>query len=107
MAVSRPVSDEHKKRIFQQLKEKLEMEEEDRKSFGWFLRKHNCYDKFGKSFELDIDHSIIVGHIAKDICYHSDRKVQGSNFSEDSKLLSDFLTYLLGHRHSLFSSGMA
>ncbi|XP_022141971.1 uncharacterized protein LOC111012216 [Momordica charantia] len=109
MTASRNISDELKTRIFQQLTQKLEVNEENRKLPGWILRKHNCYNQLGWSLELDSDQSILLWHIATNICYHRDKETEASNCSllEDGTLLSDFLTYLLVYHHSLFLDGMS
>jgi hypothetical protein len=60
--------------------------------------KYECSSSFDWSTEVEFDQSILVWHIATDLCYHSDG---GKNFAaqnptcQGSKNLSDYMLYLL------------
>lgn len=60
--------------------------------------------------ELDSVQSILLWHIATEICYYSHHKNKAFNHSisllQDTKLLSNYLAYLLAYRQSLFSNGV-
>ncbi|XP_043725594.1 uncharacterized protein LOC122672161 [Telopea speciosissima] len=66
----------------------------------WVLEKHK-FQKFGWTTRLEIDHSILVWHIATDICYYIHSESSNSTFNQFainyslSKSLSDHLFYLL------------
>ena len=55
----------------------------------------NFLDKFGWSIELDFDQSILLWHIATDLCYYSETETIDYANRENSKLLSDYMLYLL------------
>lgn len=55
----------------------------------------NCLDKFGWSIEVDFDQSILLWHIATDLCYYSDTDSVDYANRKASKLLSDYMLYLL------------
>lgn len=63
------------------------------------LGKMNCVQKLGWSIQVEFDQSILLWHIATDLCYYTDLNknpstVQSSQ-TEASKLLSDYMLYLL------------
>ncbi|XP_068336508.1 uncharacterized protein [Pyrus communis] len=104
---SKDVSGELKGLIFEQLREKSRMASE----FGackklcarrgdQVLEKADCLNKLGWSINgVEFDQSILLWHIATDLCYHSDMNRNldcGSNPNcEASKLLSNYMLYLL------------
>ncbi|KAL7176853.1 hypothetical protein ACSBR2_030234 [Camellia fascicularis] len=63
----------------------------------------DCLDQLGWSVEVEFDQSILIWHIATDICYHlntnssSDENSQCkiSELRKISKMLSDYMLYLL------------
>ncbi|KAA8535417.1 hypothetical protein F0562_030420 [Nyssa sinensis] len=62
----------------------------------WALERYECDDE-GIRRSIDqkyFDESIIIWHIATDICYHTDL-VDHSDRKEASKLVSDYMMYLL------------
>ncbi|KAM5579696.1 hypothetical protein ABKV19_009466 [Rosa sericea] len=100
------VSKELKKLIFEQLQEKSMSASnfEARKQLcarrgDRVLEKAGCLDKLGWSINgVEFDQSILLWHIATDLCYHSDMSgnlaPDSPNF-EASKLLSNYMLYLL------------
>ncbi|KAK1577863.1 hypothetical protein Q3G72_025478 [Acer saccharum] len=80
----------------------------------YVLNKWTCLDKFKWSTtELDFDHSLLVWHIATDLCYyHDDLEDSEDNHEfklhrEISKLLSDYMLYLLVFCPSMLPSGIS
>ncbi|KAA8544375.1 hypothetical protein F0562_022357 [Nyssa sinensis] len=59
------------------------------------LRERNCIDKLGWSVQVDFDRSILLWHIATDICYQHDSRYGHHPNREVSKLLSNDLMYIL------------
>ncbi|KAA8526245.1 hypothetical protein F0562_008552 [Nyssa sinensis] len=61
------------------------------------LRKHYCEDDLQWSIEKDFDESIIIWHIATNICYHVLDRDDGDdkNTKETSKLVSQYMMHLL------------
>lgn len=112
---TQPISEKLKKRIFSQLKQKVENEDQgindnnsnNKVSADWIVKKQNLYkDKLGWSEELDTDQSILLWHIATNLCYYSVHEDESLSSSiKDTKSLSEYLTYLLVTRHSLFPNG--
>lgn len=63
------------------------------------LERANCLEKLSWSIEVEFDQSILLWHIATDLCYYTDQ-TKDSNIIESSKckagkLLSDYMMYLL------------
>ncbi|XP_030523408.2 uncharacterized protein LOC115736056 [Rhodamnia argentea] len=67
----------------------------------WTLELHNSWDELGWSIEMAFDRSIITWHIATDICYHLN--FQDTKNCLGSKLLSDYMMYLLAIRPYVLS----
>lgn len=69
-----------------------------------------CLDQLGWSVEVEFDRSILIWHIATDICYYQDRNTN-SSFAENSqckmiKMLSDYMLYLLVMRPFMLPNGI-
>lgn len=116
------VSKELKELIFQQLRKK------SRSAFDysackrlcshrglWVLEEEKCLDQLGWSIEnAEFDQSILLWHIATDLCYYSgmlenssDAELnEKSNFKEISKWLSDYMLYLLVMRPFMLPNGI-
>ncbi|KAG2698124.1 hypothetical protein I3760_07G135200 [Carya illinoinensis] len=58
------------------------------------FEQNNCFLLFKWTTELEFDQSILVWHVATDLCYHSD-EVNDSAVKCWSKNLSDYMLYLL------------
>ncbi|KAK3205566.1 hypothetical protein Dsin_019612 [Dipteronia sinensis] len=105
------VSDELKLSIFNQILKKSNMAADFRdykklcNSRGdWVLKENDCYEnKLDWSVEVEFDQSILLWHIATDLCYYSDCKndqnfvanSEVSKFCEVSRLLSDYMMHIL------------
>ncbi|KAK2640866.1 hypothetical protein Ddye_022629 [Dipteronia dyeriana] len=100
------VSDELKSCIFNQILEKSESARgfKDYKKLcnsrgNWVLKKNDCKNKLDWSVKVEFDQSILLWHIATDLCYYSDSK-NDQNFvansdCEVSRLLSDYMMHIL------------
>ncbi|KAF4368926.1 hypothetical protein F8388_021538 [Cannabis sativa] len=95
-----------KELIFEQLKGKSSGDNNDfkgckelcRSRGDHVLKGENLYDEFGSIIELEFDQSILLWHIATDLCYYSSnpRRVTSTDPNRDvSKLLSDYMLYLV------------
>ncbi|KAG5538905.1 hypothetical protein RHGRI_019448 [Rhododendron griersonianum] len=64
----------------------------------WTLSRYEHGQQFKWSVELEFDQSIVIWHVATEVCYESDRP---KNFGKDevklkvAKILSDYMMYLL------------
>ncbi|XP_031261731.1 uncharacterized protein LOC116119934 [Pistacia vera] len=58
------------------------------------------------TIDVDFDHSLLVWHIATDICYQEDSKKDKDGFCKISKLLSDYMLYLLFLCPSMLPKGI-
>lgn len=103
---SEDVSAELKKLIFEQLKEKSRAATNFRackqlcaRRGDSVLEKANCLDKLGWTTEEEFDHSILLWHIATDLCYYYDLSTNMSSIPssncEASTLLSNYMLYIL------------
>ncbi|KAH7547088.1 hypothetical protein FEM48_Zijuj01G0270000 [Ziziphus jujuba var. spinosa] len=100
------VSAELKKLIFEQLKEKSRRATNFRACKQLcaargdsVLDKANCLDKLGWTTEEEFDHSLLLWHIATDLCYYHDlsrnmESIRSSN-CKASQLLSNYMLYIL------------
>ncbi|KAM5559754.1 hypothetical protein ABKV19_021104 [Rosa sericea] len=106
---SSPVEEELKDFIFQQLLKKsrsaTKFEDLNKrnvliKSWGeWVLEQEECLDTFRWSIEEEFDKSILLWHIATDLCYYSDLEKDQNfvkdKYCSDSRSLSNYMLYLL------------
>ncbi|GFZ02711.1 hypothetical protein Acr_15g0013190 [Actinidia rufa] len=61
----------------------------------WSIEKYKCQE-FKWSVELEFDRSLVIWHLATDICYHSeDPNVVDTGDMEAAKILSNYMMYLL------------
>lgn len=112
------VSNEYlKKLIFEQLKEKSRKASNFEackqlcaRRGGWVLDKLECRDKLiGWAISgVEFDQSILLWHIATDLCYYSDvnRNYVPSRNCEASKQLSNYMLYLLVMRPFMLPNGI-
>ncbi|KAM5579559.1 hypothetical protein ABKV19_009369 [Rosa sericea] len=112
------VPGELKELIFQQLLKKSKSATE----FGackelcarrgdWVLINEGLHEKLRWSIEEEFDKSILLWHIATDVCYYDDMKKYSNKFHdsncEDSKMLSEYMFYLLVKRPFMLPNGIA
>ena len=92
--------------IFEQLMEKstIALDIEAAKQLcarrgDWILEKMNCFSRLGWSTGGEFDQSILLWHLATDLCYYTDLNKKSSPAENSnrkaSKLLSDYMVYLL------------
>ncbi|GMY34752.1 hypothetical protein FCV25MIE_29994 [Fagus crenata] len=115
------VSMDLKKLIFEQLlvKSRVALELKDCKKICSYrgdgvLKNVKCPDDISEenlrtlkeSVEVEFDQSILLWHIATSLCYNSDRNINPISSCEDSKLLSDYMLYLLVERPIMLPNGI-
>ncbi|KAJ9701544.1 hypothetical protein PVL29_006767 [Vitis rotundifolia] len=76
----------------------------------WTLEKMKCFCRLGWSIGEEFDQSILIWHLATDLCYYTDLNknsspVKNSN-CKASKLLSDYMVYLLVKRPVMLPDGI-
>ncbi|KAI5312354.1 hypothetical protein L3X38_041527 [Prunus dulcis] len=122
---SKEVPIELKELIFQQLikKSRSAPKAESWKKFcackgEWVLETDKCLDKLGWSIQDEFDQSILLWHIATDLCYYSDLEDNpnsdlakkpnslSSRSWKASKFLSEYLLYLLVMRPFMLPNGI-
>ncbi|XAR61531.1 hypothetical protein NMG60_11015983 [Bertholletia excelsa] len=97
------VSKELKKLLFEQFKKFLNSKDQDPSALwthrGGFNLKQETFAAIGWSIELEFDQSILVWHIATDLCYYMEDGCENttdtSTSRESSKHISDYMLYLL------------
>ncbi|CAK9176777.1 unnamed protein product [Ilex paraguariensis] len=113
---SKPFTCELRDHIFNELQTKSEMADdlETAKEIcssrgDWILRVENCSNFFPWILEVDYDQSLLLWHIATELCYNIDEgsdtnKDPKKDFREISKLLSDYMLYLLVMEPTMMSA---
>ncbi|CAJ1976613.1 unnamed protein product [Sphenostylis stenocarpa] len=96
------VPDELKKLIFIQLLEKSRNAKDMKeckilcgRRGDWVLDGWKCDSIKWSTTELEFDESLLLWHIATDLCYHSDEDCAELRSYRLSKMLSDYMLYLL------------
>ncbi|PON88927.1 hypothetical protein TorRG33x02_153100 [Trema orientale] len=86
----------------------------------WVLNEEECDPRLGWSVKVEFDESILLWHIATDLCYHSDMDetsnnpqlnqnsngVDRPNSKEISKFLSEYMMYILVMRPFMLPNGI-
>ncbi|XLR09707.1 hypothetical protein S83_037645 [Arachis hypogaea] len=89
--------------IFKHLTQKQELYKEQGFDYN-FLKKLLSYKgdnasisikNIGWSVEVEFGHSLLIWHIATDICYHSRTEESEKDYREVSKRISNYMLYLL------------
>ncbi|KAJ7963282.1 DUF594 family protein [Quillaja saponaria] len=66
---------------------------------GKVLERENCSQELGWSIEVEFDQSILLWHIATDLCFYSDSKddikLSDNQNCKAARLLSNYMVYLL------------
>ncbi|XP_073109570.1 uncharacterized protein [Elaeis guineensis] len=96
------VDDELKEFLFTELRDKEEVakKSKDYKPFticrgDWALRRVERLGELGWSVQgADFDESLLIWHIATDLCYHSEKN-HVATYAAMAKRLSDYMLYLL------------
>ncbi|XP_039116671.1 uncharacterized protein LOC120252555 [Dioscorea cayenensis subsp. rotundata] len=132
-----PVTDELKEFIFKEIKGKASSAQDSKsyKRFSdyrgeWALQKKGYRKELGWSVEVELDESILLWHIATDLCFYShkneqsepernreneqsepDRNCENKQSEPErnlqmSKALSDYMLYLLLVRPSMLTAGI-
>ncbi|CAK9159057.1 unnamed protein product [Ilex paraguariensis] len=70
------------------------------------LQQENCKHELGWSFDFEFDHSILLWHLATDLCYFCDIESDGKDPRISSKLLSDYMMYILVKRPYMLPNGI-
>ncbi|KAJ0983637.1 hypothetical protein J5N97_011892 [Dioscorea zingiberensis] len=115
-----PVTSELKELIFEELKGKASSAEDSKsyKRFSayrgeWALQKKGYRRELGWSVEVELDESILLWHVATDLCYYSDESKLSSEPEQGmvsnrgmSKALSEYMLYLLLVRPFMLTAGI-
>ncbi|CAI9087657.1 OLC1v1021786C1 [Oldenlandia corymbosa var. corymbosa] len=73
----------------------------------WILRVDGCPKLLPYILEVDYDESLLLWHIATELCYNDEietNKNQNNKYREFSKLLSDYMMYLLVMQPAMMSA---
>ena len=100
------VDNDLKKLIFQQLLEKHKaydksgfdnkvLKELLSRKGDYVLNNNKCLDEIGWSVEVEFDYSLLIWHVATDIYYYSTPEKDKNNECKASKMLSDYMLYIL------------
>lgn len=112
------IDDNIRDHIFEELKMKaevaddLETSEEINSARGeWILRFHERYDLLPWVKDVDFDESLLLWHVATDLCYSYDDeggdesiKEEEKNYRRFAKCLSDYMLYLLMMQSTMMSA---
>ncbi|KAI3742945.1 hypothetical protein L1987_60644 [Smallanthus sonchifolius] len=110
-----PFSDDLKDLIFKELKSKSELADdlETAKEISsargdWVLRAEEGWSGLlNHVVEVDYDHSLILWHLATELCYNEEihnKTIKNTKQRQNSKLLSDYMLYLLIMQPGLMSA---
>ena len=76
----------------------------------WTLQKMNYLHKLGWSIEVEFDEIILLWHLVIDLCYYTDLNKKSFSIENSkckaSKLLSDYMVYLLVLRPLMLPDGI-
>ncbi|XP_030458463.1 uncharacterized protein LOC115679061 [Syzygium oleosum] len=113
-----PVSDYLKISVFEQLLEKswnavdFRLCKELCSYRGeWVLKKYECIEKLGWSINVEFDQSIILWHIATDLCLYDDSSnknldIVSKSRCEAIRLLSNYMLFILMKRPFMLPDGI-
>ncbi|CAL5084790.1 unnamed protein product [Urochloa decumbens] len=101
--------------VFEQLKEKANSTTDpvSYKEFGqhrgqWVLQRNGCYQQLGWSVEVEFDESILLWHIATDLCFYDDQHYgfECRNLATTSRKLSSYMMFLLVMRPFMMTASI-
>ncbi|THU63268.1 hypothetical protein C4D60_Mb01t13950 [Musa balbisiana] len=111
-----PVTDDLKEFVFEDLKNKSigAVDSKGYKRFStcrgrWALQQKGHLKELGWSVEVEFDESILLWHIATDLCFYSDDTNQSTDtlsYRRISKRASDYMLYLLVVRPFMLTAGI-
>ncbi|GJM92858.1 hypothetical protein PR202_ga09364 [Eleusine coracana subsp. coracana] len=110
------VSLELKILVFRELKDKTVsiVDAESYRKFSnhrgqWALQCKGYYKELGWSVEVEFDESILLWHIATDLCFHSDDykdDIKIAQYVESSRAVSNYMLFLLVTRPFMLTAGI-
>ncbi|XP_057979681.1 uncharacterized protein LOC131165692 [Malania oleifera] len=110
---TKPVEKNLEEFIFNELKEKA-LKAKDLKTAkeicsargDWVLSQNTChYQSILSTVEVEYDESLLLWHIATELCYYTEYKADDTDENlQFSKLLSDYMLYLLVMRPTMMSA---
>jgi hypothetical protein len=112
------VSPELKVLVFRELKDKTVsiVDAESYRKFSnhrgqWALQCKGYYKELGWSVEVEFDESILLWHIATDLCFHSedgddDNAAKISRYVDISRAISNYMLFLLVARPFMLTAGI-
>uniref|UniRef100_A0ACD5W2Q4 Uncharacterized protein n=1 Tax=Avena sativa TaxID=4498 RepID=A0ACD5W2Q4_AVESA len=110
------VSSELKTSVFRELKDKAVsiVDTESYRKFSnhrgqWALQCKGYYKELGWSVEVEFDESILLWHIATDLCFYSDDSKDDAKFSQYvsiSRAVSNYMLFLLVARPFMLTAGI-
>ncbi|CAD6229505.1 unnamed protein product [Miscanthus lutarioriparius] len=112
------VSPELKVLVFRELKDKTVsiVDAESYRKFSnhrgqWALQCKGYYKELGWSVEVEFDESILLWHIATDLCFHSedgdgDNAAKISHYVDISRAISNYMLFLLVARPFMLTAGI-
>uniref|UniRef100_A0ACD5VW82 Uncharacterized protein n=1 Tax=Avena sativa TaxID=4498 RepID=A0ACD5VW82_AVESA len=109
------VSSELKTSVFRELKDKAVsiVDTESYRKFSnhrgqWALQCKGYYKELGWSVEVEFDESILLWHIATDLCFYSDDNIDAklSQYVSISRAVSNYMLFLLVARPFMLTAGI-
>ncbi|KAG8055110.1 hypothetical protein GUJ93_ZPchr0001g32433 [Zizania palustris] len=111
---------ELKTMVFKELKDKAVSIVDNAESYRkfsnhrgqWALQCKGYYDEFGWSVEVEFDESILLWHIATDLCFHfddgndADAKAKAKQDVDISRAVSNYMLFLLVARPFMLTAGI-
>uniref|UniRef100_A0A0A9GA70 DUF4220 domain-containing protein n=1 Tax=Arundo donax TaxID=35708 RepID=A0A0A9GA70_ARUDO len=114
------VSERLKRLVFEQLKSKASSSSMDPKSYRklgehrgqWALQRKGLYQQLGWSVDCEFDESVLLWHIATDLCFYADRGGSGSTTNAADPLpamsreMSNYMLFLLVMRPFMMTASI-
>ncbi|KAL6907885.1 hypothetical protein ACP4OV_002055 [Aristida adscensionis] len=108
------VSERLKRLVFEQLRSKAASGGMDPKSYRklgehrgqWALQRKGLYQQLGWSVDCEFDESILLWHIATDLCFHAGDGGGGDPLPALSREISNYMLFLLVMRPFMMTAGI-